>query len=294
MVADPSIPRVALFGFPLRHSVSPAMHHAAAASLGLALSYEPLEVDAARLRDAVQMMRSAPWLGANVTLPHKRAVLALVDELSPLATRIGAANTLYRRGAHLLAENTDAPALLRALDEQVGPAPAHERVLVLGAGGAARAAVAALLDAHADEVLLWNRTQEHARALCEAFERGIGEPVLQLVEPDGLPEALLSATLVINATSAGIDGVHSPIASLPPRDDARLFDLMYGLDGTPLVWQARAAGWRAVDGLWMLVYQAVASFTLWFDREPPAQVLYDAAWDSLIRRAGLAAREDRP
>jgi shikimate dehydrogenase len=226
-----------------------------------------------------------------VTLPHKRAVLALVDELSPLAARIGAANTLYRRGAHLLAENTDAPALLRALSEQVGPAPAHERVLVLGAGGAARAAVAALLDGHTAELLLWNRTQEHAKALYESLRGGSGAPALQLVEPEGLEEALRTATLVINATSAGIDGVRSPLASLPARDDARLFDLMYGLNGTPLVWQARAAGWRAVDGLWMLVYQAVASFTLWFDREPQAQVLYDAARDFLRRRAG---RKDQP
>jgi shikimate dehydrogenase len=294
MVGRTATARVALFGFPLRHSVSPAMHHAAAQALGLPLSYEPLEIGAEGLADAVEALRAEPWLGANVTLPHKRAVLALVDALSPLAARIGAANTLYRRGTRLLAENTDAPALLRALRESVGLEPGQERVLVLGAGGAARATVAALLDVQTADVLLWNRTEEHAAALCASLQpENAGRPV-RLVSADCLQDELRTASLVINATSVGIDDVQSPLASLPERHDARLFDLVYGPAGTPLVRQARQAGWQACDGLWMLVYQAAASFVLWFDSEPPAQVMYDAARDALSTRTASLAGEQRP
>ncbi|HWE61114.1 MAG TPA: shikimate dehydrogenase, partial [Chloroflexota bacterium] len=268
--------RVALFGYPLGHSVSPAMHHAAAEALGIELSYEPCPVQAGALPEAFGALRSEPWLGANVTLPHKPAVAALVDALTSLAHRIGAVNTVYKRDGRLVGENTDAPALVRCLRESLALQPLDERALVIGAGGAARAALIALLDAGVRSVTIWNRTCERATALAASVAgHDAASGGLLVVDDAALPQALAQATLVVNATSVGLDGESTPLADLPRTQDARLFDLVYGPDGTPLVRQARRYGWHAQDGLWMLVYQAALAFELWTGMQPPERIMYD-------------------
>ena len=279
--------RVALFGYPLSHSVSPAMHEAAAAALGLRLRYELRSLQPEDLPGAVAHLRAEAWLGANVTLPHKPAMLALVDEASPAAGRIGAVNTLYKRDGRLLGDNTDAPALLRCLDSQLGFRPPAERVLLLGAGGAARAAAVALLESGAGEVLLWNRTAARAAALVAAVTAALpsrGNALLLLPDEQTLVQALPRVTLIVNATSVGLDGKSAPIdaSGLPPR--ARLFDMVYGPAGTPLVAAARAHGLLAADGLWMLVYQAAASFVLWTGIAPDERLMYEAALGALRAR----------
>ena len=288
---DRHLPRVALFGYPLSHSVSPAMHEAAAAALGLALRYELWPLPPEAVPEAVEQLRSGTWLGANVTLPHKPAMLSLVDDASPLARRIGALNTLYKRDGRLLGENTDAPALLRCLDTQLDFRPPAERVLLLGAGGAARAAAVALLEAGVDELLLWNRTTERAAALAREITASLPQrsgALLLLPDEPALARARPRATLIVNATSVGLDGKSSPIESvlLPPH--ARLFDMVYGPASTPLVAAARARGLRAADGLWMLVYQAAASFALWTGRAPDERIMHEAALGALRARASRA------
>lgn len=294
MVSDRRAPRVALFGYPLGHSMSPPMHHAAAAALGMELSYSLWPVEAADLPGAVRGLRADPWLGANVTLPHKPAMLHLVDAVSPVAGRIGAVNTVAKRAGSLLGENTDAPALLRCLRESFDLQPAGELALVIGAGGAARAVVAALLDAGVARIRLWNRTPEHAHALVAALgaadDAGLSRVrVADRFLPDSVAEA---ATLVINATSVGLDGHTSPLPSVAWRRGTRFFDLVYGPDGTPLVRHMRSRGFQAQDGLWMLVYQAALSFELWTGLQPSEQVMYAAASAALAARAHPAPGRD--
>jgi len=273
--------RVSLFGFPLAHSVSPALHHAAAAAVGVRLDYRLVETDAEHLAAGVSEIRRPEFLGANVTLPHKAAAAALVDTVSARAKRIGAINTIYKDGDLLRGENTDSPALMRCLRESLGFEPREERVLLLGSGGAARAAAVALLDSDVAELLLWNRTAARALQLVSELH-GLDPKFTSRVTAIGNFDAALSrTTLVVNATSAGLDGLTVPMSVDALPAETRLFDMVYGADGTPMVRAAKSRGMRAVDGLWMLVYQASAAFALWTGIEPPETVMHSAACAAL-------------
>ena len=289
--ADPV--HVTLFGDPVGHSVSPAMHHAAAHALNLDLTYTAQRVSSAELSAAIHALRGAYWLGANVTLPHKLAALALADGVSTTARHIGAVNTLNNRGDQLLGENTDAPALIRCLYELLDLQPAQEQIVVLGAGGAARAVVVALLDLGVAHVHVYNRSSGRAAALAADLNPASQAERASVVSTGDLRRHLRQSTLVINATSVGLDGVSSPLPDLPLAPGARVFDLVYGPNHTPLVRGARQAGFTAVDGLWMLAYQAAASFALWTGRQPPEHVMYEAATAALRERQTMCAPEQR-
>jgi shikimate dehydrogenase len=283
--------KVELYGFPLGHSVSPEMHHAAAAALDFRLEYRPREVRPDQLAAGVSRLRSPEYLGANVTLPHKPAMLALVDTVTPGGQRIGAINTVFKRDGRLIGDNTDAPALLRCLFESLGYAPRDERALLLGAGGAARAAAAALLDSGIAELAIWNRGSERARELHasilgkDSYARGR----VSVVSSPRLAETLDRATLVINATSVGLDGSSVPVDPEMFGTYTRVFDMVYGPTSTPLVRAVRSRGGTAVDGLWMLVYQAAAAFMHWTTLQPPERVMFDAASAALAARVRIAA-----
>jgi shikimate dehydrogenase len=285
--------KVELFGFPVSHSVSPQMHHAAAAALGLSLEYVPRALRPDQLAGAVQRLREPLYLGANVTLPHKPAMQLLVDYVTPRGARIGALNTVYKRNDSLVGDNTDAAAMMRCLTEMLSFAPGEERVVLLGAGGAARAAAVALLDAGVGTLALWNRSEERANEL---------ETLLRRLDPDGarrvlvlpeerLAEALGHASVVINATSAGLDGHSIPIDPVSIEPSTRVFDLVYGPASTPLVRAMRSRNIVAMDGLWMLVFQAAAAFTLWTEQDPPENVMFDAAVEALAARQSTATSE---
>jgi shikimate dehydrogenase len=278
--------RAALFGFPLGHSVSPAMHHAAAAALGIGLRYETWPLPAEELEAALSTIRDDAWVGANVTLPHKPAVARLVDRVTPLARRTGAVNTIFKREGILWGDNTDAPALVRSLRDLTGRSPAEERVLVLGAGGAARAVLVALEDLGITNVSLANRTDRKAASLLREWQAGRSDGAIPArpVSWSRLPDVLGEITLLVNATSVGLDGFSTPLADLPLRSGARVYDLVYGHDETPLVRHARSLGFEAADGLWMLVYQAALAFALWTGLQPPEENMHAAA---------LAALRDR-
>jgi shikimate dehydrogenase len=261
------VPRLAVLGYPVAHSRSPAMHSAALAELGLAgeWSYEAIEVAPDAFEARVRAMPDEGFLGANVTVPHKGAALALADELSETAREIGAANTLVFVGGEVRAENTDAEGFLRALPT----APADRRGLVLGAGGAARAVVWALLREGA-EVAVWNRTALRSQHLCE--ELG-GETV---ADPD--PGAY---ELIVNTTAVGLGG-EDPFAELPLSADAlapeqTVVDMVYGAEPTALLRAAAAAGAIAVDGIEILVQQGALSLELWTDRPAPLDTMRTAA-----------------
>jgi shikimate dehydrogenase len=257
------MPRLGVLGHPVRHSRSPAMHEAAYRALGMEdWHYQLLPVPPALFEETVRALPGAGFLGANVTIPHKEAALALADEATPAARAIGAANTLtFEPGGAIHAENTDAPGLIAAL-----PGSAKGRsALVLGAGGSARAVVWALLDAGASEVRVWNRTPERAQALCAEIG---GTPVR-----DAAP-----ADLLVNCTAAGLEQPSQTFKELPIsaegiRDYGWVVDLVYAAGETAIVMAALGAGRTAIDGLEILVRQGALSFERWTGREAPLDAM---------------------
>ena len=254
-------PLAGVLGFPVAHSRSPAMMNAAFAELGLGWRYLKLPVPPERFAETARALPGSRFRGANVTIPHKLAAAALADELTPAAAAIGAANTLTFEEGRVLADNTDAGGLLDALGEDVS----GRRALVLGAGGAGRAAVWALREAGA-EVAVWNRTAGRAREL--AAELGVAH-----AERPGRP-----ADLLVNATSLGLNGEDLPAhLELEPADV--VVDLVYGSEPTALCRWAKAAGVRLVDGLEVLVRQGARSLERWTGRTAPLDAMRHAARD---------------
>jgi shikimate dehydrogenase len=257
----------AVLGFPVGHSRSPAMHNAAFEALGLDWRYLKLPIPPERFAETVRALPASGYRGLNVTIPHKVAALELADEASEAAKAIGAANTLTLADGGVAADNTDAPGLIDALGE-----PPTGRAVILGAGGAGRAAAWALEDAGM-EVLIWNRTAERA----EALARDLGV--------EAVPEPV-DAELLVNATSVGLDPATSEAEALahlhlqanrqPPT---AVVDLAYRHDGQPTpvaVWAAKKRA-RVIDGLEVLVRQGARSFELWTGREAPLDVMREAA-----------------
>ncbi len=274
--------RLGVLGWPVAHSRSPAMHRAAFAALGLGdWSYQLLPVPPALLAETVRSLGAAGFVGANVTIPHKEAALALADAATPSARAIGAANTLSIAGdGTISAENTDAPGVLDALAD-VGRDPRGATALLLGAGGSARAVAWALREAGA-AVAVWNRTPERARRLAE----DLGIRAVTRAEP---------ADILVNCTTIGLDecsaGSDERLTSLPLtvdelREYACLVDLVYSERPTALLLAARERGLETVDGLEILVRQGARSFTLWTGRGAPLAAMRRGA-----RRApGIANR----
>lgn len=261
------MPLLAVLGHPVGHSRSPAMHNAALAELGLGgeWRYEAIDVAPDAFEARVRAMPGEGFAGANVTVPHKAAALAVADELSETAREIGAANTLVFADDRIRADNTDAEGLLRALPGS----PAGEKALVLGAGGAARAVVWGLLREGA-RVEVWNRTELRSRNLCE--ELG-GRPV---AEPDQA-----SYDLIVNSTAVGLAG-EDPFAELPlePGGFAAaqvVVDMVYGAEPTALLRDAEASGAAVVDGLEILVQQGALSLEIWTGCKPPLDTMRAAA-----------------
>jgi shikimate dehydrogenase len=250
-----------VLGFPVAHSRSPAMMNAAFAKLGLDWRYVRLPVPPERFAETARALPASGYRGANVTIPHKLAARALADELTPAAAAIGAANTLSFEDGRVLADNTDAGGLLDALGED----PRGRSALVLGAGGAGRAAVWALRGAGA-EVAVWNRTPERARDL--AREMGV----------EHAERSQRSADILVNATSLGLHGEDLPAELELELEPAPLVvELVYGAAPTALTRWAEATGAQVVDGLEVLVRQGARSLEGWTGRPAPLAAMRRAA-----------------
>jgi shikimate dehydrogenase len=244
------------------------MHRAALAALGLNdYSYQLLPVPPEVFEETVRALGAAGFVGANVTIPHKEAALAVAGEASERARAIGAANTLsFTAAGAISADNTDAPGFIAAL----GFDPAGCTAVVLGAGGSARAVAWALRDAGAADVAVHNRTTERAEAL--AAELGVRAVT-------ALPE---QADLLVNCTSIGLSDESAALKELPLDADALpsfgcIVDMVYRDEDTALIAAARANGQAVVDGLEVLVRQGALSFEIWTDEKPPLQLMRDAA-----------------
>lgn len=267
MTADPTQGRrLAVIGHPVAHSRSPAMQSAAISDLGLddEWSYEAIDVAPEGFEDLVASLPEAGFAGVNVTVPHKEAAFALADSSGPEAGGIGAANTLIFEPGGTRAENTDAPGLIAAMGE-VAPT----RALVLGAGGAGRAAVWALARA-GHTVDLWNRTPARAEAV--ASELG----ATALSSPD-----TAAYGVIVNSTAVGLDGSEGiddlPLDAAGFGPGQVVVDMVYGERPSELLGLAGEAGARTVDGIEVLVRQGALSLLLWTGLEPSLEVMRTAA-----------------
>ena len=253
-------------GWPVAHSRSPQMHNAALAAAGLAdWRYLRLPLPPELFAETVRALPAAGFRGVNVTIPHKHAALAVADRASDAAQAIGAANTLTFEDGAIVADNTDAPGLLGALPYS----PAGKTALILGAGGAGRAAAWALKGAGAADVAIWNRTPERAIAL--AAQLGV-----RAVETPEMAEIL------VNCTSVGLTDPEATFKALPVRADemgagSLVVDMVYRAGGTHLLEAARTRGAGVIDGLEILVAQGAASFERWTGLEAPREAMRVAA-----------------
>jgi shikimate dehydrogenase len=268
---QPSSITVGLIGWPVAHSRSPAMHHAAFAALGLDWRYILLPTPLAQLAGVVARIRSGELQGANVTIPHKQAVLAYLDEIDPAAQAVGAVNTIVKQDERLIGFNTDTPGFQRALIE-TGWGIKDQPCAVLGAGGSARAVVYVLHELGA-RITVYARDVDKARVV-HADCRPLG--ALGEIDPE--------TRLIVNTTPVGL----SPNVEASPWPDdvplppeALIFDLLNNPARTKFMQQAEQAGLRAVNGWNMLVYQGAAAFELWTGVEPPVDVMKQALAQSM-------------
>lgn len=270
-------PLAGVMGWPISHSLSPRLHSYWLKENGLYGAYVPLPVSPDNLEHALRALPKLGFRGVNLTVPHKERALPFLDHVSDVASRIGAVNTVFvSLGGTLSGTNTDTFGFLENLrrnapqwNEAKGP------VVVLGAGGAARAVVAALLDLDVTEIRLLNRTKEKADALAEY----LGGPI-KIVEWSEREEALDGSTLLVNTTTLGMVGqpkLELSLAALPKM--AVVYDLVYAPLETELLSTARSLGLSTVDGLGMLLYQAVPGFEGWFGIQP---VVTDGLRDAVL------------
>jgi len=256
-----------VLGWPVAHSRSPLIHNHWIEAQGLDAAYVPLPVAPENFARAVRALPNLGFVGANVTVPHKRAAFDLADSLDPLATRLGAVNTLcFGADGLIVGRNTDVQGFienLRAGAPAIDFAAGH--TVVLGAGGAARAVVAGLLEAGCNRVRLLNRTESRARSIAEEFT----DDRIVVEGWERRNAALEGAGLLVNATSLGMDGAASLDLSLEALPGGAVVnDLVYAPLETDLLCHAKAKGCVAVDGLGMLLHQAVPAFEAWFGVRP--------------------------
>ena len=263
----------AVIGDPVRHSLSPVLHNAAFAATGLDWAYLAFEVPAGGAAGALAGMRALGIEGLSVTTPHKDDVARLVDRRSPVAERLGAVNTVVRRGRALVGESTDGQGFVDALRADHGFDPSGRRCVVRGSGGAARAVVLALAGAGAAEVVVVPGRSARKAGVAASLAGAAGRV--------GGPEEAAGADLVVNATTLGMTGGPPEL----PLDPAVLgagqlvVDIVYPT--TPFVEAARQRGATATNGLGMLLHQAAAAFRLWTGHDPPLEAMSAAALSAL-------------
>ena len=265
-----------LLGQPIAHSLSPALHNAAFAALGIDAHYEARLVTPDDLPRAVAALKASDCLGGNVTAPHKRAVMDHLDEISDEARAVGAVNTVVNHRGRLEGSNTDAAGLARWM-RLAEIDPAGQRALVLGAGGAAHAAVWALADLGADSIVVVNRTVERAQDLVTRLRTRLKRTELMWGNLEEASEpALAPWPVIINATSLGHQGAAPEVHPSCYSRDSVAIELAYNPPETAFMVAAREAGARAENGLGMLLHQAALAFERWTGQAPPMVAYMDA------------------
>jgi shikimate dehydrogenase len=288
---------IGLIGYPLKHSISPYFQQAALDYYRLDIRYEAWETGPAQLQDIVNDLRKPQNVGANVTAPHKEAVLPLLDEVDDLASSVGAINTIVKKDDRLLGFNTDAYGFIEALDKEGHFDPTGKRVVILGAGGVARAVGFVLVQRKVASLAITDGIFERASALAENLVRHIkgASPISKDLEPDVIAFQWQSLSvakifdhcdLIVHCTTIGMkhssQEEQSPLSlEVIPRN-VLVYDLVYNPRLTPLLRLAQKAGANLLGGLPMLVYQGAASFKLWTGKEAPVDIMFNKAKEILI------------
>ena len=269
-----------IFGHPVSHSLSPLMHNSAFAALGLDCVYTAFDVhpdDIARAADAIRALGIS---GVNVTIPHKQAIMPHLDEVSPDAKHTGAVNTVKNEGGRLTGYNTDVGGFMRDAREELGISPEGASILLLGAGGAARAVISAFGMNGAKRIAIANRTPGKAEKLAEEFGRFFPDTVIYAVDSGdagAMTKELGLTDLLVNSTSGGMEGASGLEINIGALGDgAAVYDLVYKPRETKLVKEAKALGHKAVGGLGMLLYQGALSFEIWTGENAPVDVMRKA------------------
>ena len=288
---------IGLIGYPIKHSISPYFQQAALDHYQLDIRYELWEASPEKLQDVVDNLRKAQNLGANVTVPHKETILPLLDEVDDLASSIGAVNTIVKRDERLVGFNTDAYGFIEALRKQGHFEPEGKRVVILGAGGVARALSFALVQGRVHSLAITDGISERASALADSLgsyirdsSPGSGAPKTKVI--DFKWQSLSSADtfdncdLIVHCTTIGMkhssqEG-QSPLSIEVIPKGVLVYDLVYTPWPTPLLALARKAGARILGGLPMLVYQGAAAFELWIGKEAPFDIMISKAEEILM------------
>ncbi len=282
-----------IFGDPLTHSLSPAMQERAFSHSGIQARYLVLPMGKKFFLSALSKPDRFPLQGFNVTIPYKETVISCLDKVSEEALRIGAVNTVYRRGRRLLGTNTDVFGFLQSLQKDAGFKVKAKKAVVLGAGGAARAAVYGLAMAGASEVAVFNRDAGRAGKMAGHFAKFFPKTKIlgRALTDTGLGDALKASDLVVNATSLGLkkgDGLPVPEKILPGTGQGvsrKLFyDMIYSPPETDFLRAARRKGHSVLNGAGMLVYQGAQAFEFWTGRKAPVREMREALLAALCER----------
>jgi len=281
---------VGIVGYPLGHTLSPAMHNAAFAALGLNNVYVPVEIRPEDFHSVVEDLARAGFLGFNVTMPYKEDVLTHLDDVASYAQIAGAVNTVQCVDGRLVGYNTDGRGFIAAIEQDAGFEVKGSSAVVFGAGGAACAAVLSLALAGAAAISIVNRDVERAERLAERVRQRFSSCDLRAMSPsEALAEAMSQATLLVNATPVGMKA--SPGTPLDPAlvsAEHLVVDMVYDPLETEFLAAARKKGARTMNGLGMLVYQAASAFEIWTEREAPVDVMRKAA-EAQIERLSTAS-----
>lgn len=285
--------RLAVIGDPVEHSRSPQMHNPALEAAGIDCSYVRVHVLPEELDEALSLMADAKFIGTNVTIPHKGGVHDAVDNMTEVARRIGAVNTVAFDDGKMVGHNTDAPGLKRAIREQFSMDLDDLQVMIIGAGGGAgkAASVQCAMD-HCERLVLVNRTVEKAEALAGELSELMSDPdrlegpADRLVaipwEERAMERELEHIDLIINATSVGMNRTDPEVIAQRLLEPHHLiYDMVYSPARTRLIADAEAAGARAVNGLGMLLWQGALSFEFWFNREAPVDAMRNGLNEAL-------------
>lgn len=274
--------RLGIIGHPVAHSLSPVFQQAAFDACGIEARYEHWDTPPETLPERIASLRAPDILGANITIPHKVAVLSLLDELEPFALRVGAVNTVVVRNGRLVGANTDGPGFVRALRESAGFEPTGRQILLVGAGGAARGIAFALAESGAARLAVWNRTGARATELVAELRAVYPEVRCEthssLVSLSGFDAA-------VNCTSVGMEGTGTehqlPFEPSDTDSGCLVVDIVYKPEETMLLRAARAAGRPTLGGLPMLIFQGALAFERWTGRDAPIEVMMRAARQAL-------------
>jgi len=278
-----------IFGYPISHTLSPAMHNAVIKALGLDMVYLPFEVKPSNLKEAINGIKSLGIIGVNITIPHKESVIRFLDDISEEARLVGAVNTIVYKDRKLVGYNTDGSGYMASLKEELGFNPKSKRIIIIGAGGAARGILAALATQKPKSITVANRTLSRAVSLIKAFKGKFRDTRFEAINLDDnmLKMSFNSVDLLINTTSVGMKqskALKIPLETLPKI--AIVSDIIYNPLETLLLKKAKKFGLTTHGGLGMLVHQGARSFKLWTGMDAPMNVMRKAALKALKMEVG--------